>query len=72
MKDLIVRLFGQYEPITYEVSIPASADCSVMETYIAVANGLAGVDWEWLAGVFLFAIVLFSFLRIVGVFFKNG
>lgn len=72
MKDLIVRLFGEYTPVTYEVAVPVTSDGSVMEYYTAVANGVAGVDWEWLAGVLLFAIVLFSFMRIVGVFLKNG
>lgn len=72
MKDLIIRLFGEYVPVTYDVVVPVSSDSSVVETYSAVASGLAGVDWEWLAGVLLFAIVLYAFLRIVGVFFKNG
>ena len=72
MKDLIIRLFGEYVPVTYEVTVPLSSDGSVIETYSAVASGLAGVDWEWLAGVLLFAIVLYCFLRIVGVFLKNG
>ena len=70
MKDLIIRLFGEYVPITYDVTVPVS-DGSV-ESYQAVASGLAGVDWEWLAGVLLFAIVLYAFLRLVGVFLKNG
>ena len=40
---------------------------SNVELYEVVASGLAGVDWPWLAGVFLFAIVLWSFFRLVGV-----
>lgn len=73
MKDLIVRLFGEYTPVTYEVTVMTdSADGIVSDTYSAVASGLAGVDWEWLAGVLLFTIVLYSFLRLVGVFLKNG
>ena len=35
-----------------------------------VASGAAGVDWAWIAGVALFAIVLYSLFRLLGVFFK--
>lgn len=66
MKELVFSLFGEYVPVTYSV---VASDGSVYEV---VASGLAGCDWEWIAGVFLFAIVLFSFLRLVGVLLKNG
>lgn len=55
MKALITSLFGVYEP--------------VMAGEV-VASGLAGVDWPWVAGVLLFAIVLYSFFRLVGVLLK--
>lgn len=55
MKDLILSLFGAYTPVM-------SGE--------AVAFGLAGVDWPWVAGVLLFAIVLYSFFRLVGVLLK--
>lgn len=71
MKDLIISIFGSYEPvmtfetITYEVEGALSTD-----TIEVVASGMAGVDWPWIMGVFLFALVLYSLFRILGVFFK--
>ena len=53
MKELIVSIFGVYEPVATTVQV--------------VASGLAGVDWPWVAGVLLFGIVLYSFFRLVGV-----
>lgn len=72
MKDMIVDLFGQYTPVTYSESfVYTAADGSVMQDVNeVVASGLAGVDWPWVAGVFLFAIVLYSLFRLLGVFFK--
>ena len=61
VKDLVLSLFGTYEPIT-----AVAADG--VET---VASGLAGVDWPWIAGVLLFAIVLYSFFRLVGVLLRG-
>ena len=31
-----------------------------------VAPGAAGVDYEWLAGVFLFGILLFCLMKLLG------
>ena len=31
-----------------------------------VASGAAGVDYEWLAGVFLFGILLFCLMKLLG------
>lgn len=72
MKDIIISLFGQYEPVTwYETVFTTAADGTVVtETYEVVASGAAGLDWPWIMGVLLFAIVLYSLFRILGVFFK--
>ena len=67
MKDLILSLFGAYEPVmTMETHVVAD----VAQTVEVVAAGVAGVDWPWVAGVLLFAIVLYSFFRLVGVLLK--
>jgi len=67
MKELIVSIFGAYTPVmTTETHVVADAVQSVE----VVASGLAGVDWPWLAGVLLFAVVLYSFFRLVGVLLK--
>lgn len=65
MRELIETLFGVYEPVTYEMV--AYASDGAKEVYTVIASGLAGVDWTWLAGVGLFAIVLYSFFRLLGV-----
>ena len=72
MKSMITDLFGRYTPVTYtDYIFVTAADGTVMSEEIErVASGLAGVDWPWLMGVLLFAIVLYSLFRILGVFFK--
>lgn len=75
MKDLILSLFGSYEPVmtTYGYVVPgvAGVDGATLETVQVVVPGLSGVDWPWVAGVFLFAIVLYSFFRLVGVLLRE-
>lgn len=69
MLSLIYDLFGSYSPVTY--SDTSLVWDSVNEEFITIVNdvipsGLAGVDWPWIAGVFLFAIMLHGLLRIIG------
>lgn len=66
MREMLQSLFGTYTPLTYEA---VAADGSIVVTPVL---GVAGVDWEWVAGVFLFSIVLYAFFRLVGVLLKNG
>lgn len=72
MKDLILDIFGTYEPVMTEMGMVVSdADgSSYLETFEVVASGAAGLDWPWIMGVLLFAIVLWSLFRLLGVFFK--
>ena len=72
MKELIIQLFGQYEPVmtTQAVVVPSVDGGSVLEIVDVVAAGLAGVDWAWVAGVVLFGIVLYCFFRLVGCLLK--
>lgn len=67
MKDLILSLFGAYEPV---MTVETHVVVDVAQTVEVVAAGVAGVDWPWVAGVLLFAIVLYSFFRLVGVLLK--
>lgn len=60
MKDLILSLFGPYEPVMM-----------IQDGVEVVAPGLAGVDWPWLMGACMFAIVLYSFFRLVGVILRG-
>lgn len=60
MKDLIISIFGIYSPA---VTLVDGSEIAL--------SGAAGLDWPWLAGVFLFAIVLYSFFRLVGVLLRG-
>lgn len=60
MKDLILSLFGPYEPVT-----------KLVEGVAVPLDGLAGVDWPWLMGACMFAIFLYSFFRLVGVILRG-
>lgn len=67
---LIASLFGAYEPRTQTVTEHLSDGSSVTSTQIV--PGVAGMDFEWLAGVGLFAVILLSFFKLVGVLLKHG
>jgi len=70
MRDVVALVFGEYIPRTQTVTEHLSDGSSV--TYTEVVSGVAGLDWEWITGAGLFALALFSFFKIVGVFLKNG
>lgn len=66
----VVRsVFGDYHQRTQTVTEIAADGTSVTST--EPVPGLAGLDWYWLSGVFLFTIVLWSFFRFLGVVFKR-
>lgn len=69
MKALLVTLFGSYTPVTYQVFETLADGSSV--AHDVIASGSAGLDWTWIAGVALFAIVLLSFFKLVGVLLKK-
>ena len=71
MKDLIIGIFGAYEPVMSQAIAETTIDgVSTYDVIDVVASGAAGVDWAWIMGVLLFALVLYSMFRILGVFFK--
>lgn len=67
MRDLMVQIFGTYEPIR-------SAVYDQLGNYVdyTVVPGAAGVDWTYIGGIVLFAIVLYSFFRLLGVVLRHG
>lgn len=66
LKVIIEQIFGTYQPVTYEIYN------SVSDSYdIVIADGFAGVDWAYLAGVFLFGVSLFCVFKIIGGIVKN-
>lgn len=71
MKDLIVSIFGPYEPVMTQTLVTTEIEGTLSTELVdVVASGAAGLDWPWIMGVLLFAIVLWSLFRILGVFFK--
>ena len=71
MKDLVISLFGSYEPVMTFTPVVTEVEGVVSTELVeVVASGAAGLDWPWIMGVGLFAIVLYSMFRILGVFFK--
>ena len=71
MKDLIISIFGEYQPVMSQAIAETTIDgVSTYEIVDVVATGAAGVDWAWMMGVALFALVLYSLFRILGVFFR--
>lgn len=64
VKDTVVALFGNYTPRTQTVTEYLSDGSSV--TYSEVVPGLAGLDWEWISSVSLFALFLYAVLRMIG------
>lgn len=72
MRDLIFNIFGSYTPNTYDVIItttnPETGE-TIVETATRIADGMAGVDFEFLAGVFLFGICLWSMFVFIGSIF---
>ena len=67
MRTLIEMIFGIYTPVMTDVFDTAG-------NYVGsvVASGSAGVDWTYIGGVVLFAIVLWSFFRLLGVVIRHG
>lgn len=68
MLQSLLALLGEYTPIltTYETVL---ADGTI-HTYEAVAQGVAGVDWPWVAGALLFIVVIYCILRMIGGIFR--
>lgn len=72
LKDLIISIFGEYTPVMTASPVTETVDNVVTTTLIdTVASGVAGMDWPWISGVFLFAVVLWSFFRCVGVLLQK-
>ncbi len=65
MKYVVSSIFGSYVPVTESVTTYL-ADGSTVTTE-QVVMGISGVDWMFLCGVLLFSIVLYAFLRLLGV-----
>lgn len=67
LKSLVTSIFGEYTPITTTSVITQTVGNDTYQYLVeTVAPGSAGVDYEWIAGVLLFAILLYCFMRLLG------
>lgn len=70
LADTIRSLFGSYTPRTQTVTTYYDGQPISIEEQIV--PGLAGLDYEWIAGVALFALIIFCLFRLLGGVLKHG
>lgn len=68
LMSAIYAVFGEYTPRTYEVTTYFDDGTAVTSTEIV--PGLAGLDYNWIAGVALFFMALFCIFRMIGGMFR--
>lgn len=67
LKAVIRSVFGTYQPNMTTAAITETVDGETVTTLVdVVAEGAAGVDYEYLAGVLLFGIMLFCLFKLLG------
>lgn len=67
LKSLVTSIFGEYTPVTTTSVISETVGNDTHQYLVeTVAPGAAGVDYEWVAGVLLFAIMLYCLMKLLG------
>lgn len=67
LKAVVRSVFGTYQPNMTTAAITETVDGETITTLVdVVASGSAGVDYEYLSGVFLFGIMLFCLFKLLG------
>ena len=67
MKALVTSIFGEYTPVTTTSVVTQTVGNDIHQYLVeAVAPGAAGVDYEWLSSVFLFGLLLFCLMKLLG------
>ena len=61
MKEIMQSIFGTYEPLSYINEFDE----------VQYIEGIAGWDMQYILGVLLFCICLYSLFRIIGIIIKN-
>ena len=64
LAGLVSTIFGSYTPRTYMTD--TVVDGVIVDTVEQYMPGLAGLDYEWIAGVALFGVMLFCFMKMIG------
>lgn len=70
LADTIRSLFGSYTPRTQTVT--TYYDGQPISTEQQIIPGLAGLDYEWIAGVVLFGLIVFCLFRLLGGVVRYG
>ncbi len=68
MRSALAAIFGEYTPKTQTVS--TYYDGQLLDTSTEYVPGVAGMDMEWIAGVIVFAVLLYCFMKLLGGVFK--
>ena len=67
LKSMVTSIFGEYNPVTTTSVISETVGDDTHQYLVeTVASGAAGVDYEWIAGVVLFAIMLYCLMKLLG------
>ena len=67
LKSMVTSIFGEYTPVTTTSVISETVGNDTHQYLVeTVAPGAAGVDYEWIAGVVLFAIILYCLMKLLG------
>lgn len=67
LKSLVTSIFGEYTPVTTTTVVTETVGNETLQYLVEiVAPGAAGVDYEWLASVVLFGILLFCLMKLLG------
>lgn len=69
LPGVVKSVFGEYHPRTQTITETRS-DGTVL-TSVECVPGLAGLDWYWISGVFMFGLILWSFFRFLGGVLKS-
>lgn len=67
LAGVVSGIFGTYMPRTYTTTTYIEGQAV---TATEIVPGLAGLDWPWLAGAALFAIMLFCLFKLLGGIWK--
>lgn len=65
MASVVLSVLGEYQRQTYIVE-ETDTQGNVIATSTQYVPGLAGLDYHWIAGAFLFALFLYGVLRLLG------
>ena len=68
LRSLMGSIFGVYQPNSYQSVVQLSdGTAQIVEV---VPSGAAGVDWQYVGGVFLFGVMLYCIFRLFGAVLK--